>query len=173
MTARTIIESFGSEFRKTKSACEGAIRQVDDTQLHAQINSRQNSIAVIVQHMHGNMLSRWTDFLNSDGEKPTRDREGEFADRRLSRNELMRIWDEGWKCVFAALAPLTDADLTRTVLIRKEPHSVALAITRQIAHYSWHAGQIALIAKHLAGENWQYLTIPPGGSGEFNRKMGV
>jgi hypothetical protein len=173
MNPRTVIEAFETEFRKTKSACEGAMRQVDDQQLHTQINPRQNSIAVIVQHMYGNMLSRWTDFLSSDGEKPTRNRESEFVDRHLSRNQLIRLWDDGWKCVFDALSSLTDADLGRTVLIRKAPHTVALAIVRQIAHYGWHAGQIALIAKHLVGENWNYLTIPPGGSAEFNQKMGV
>lgn len=173
MSNRTTVEAFEQEFRKTRAACEGAMRQVDDAGLHARINERQNSIAVIVQHLHGNMLSRWTDFLNSDGEKPTRNREGEFAERGLSRQELMRLWEEGWECVFDALAALSDADLARTVEIRNEPHTVALAIVRQIAHYSWHAGQIALIAKHLVGEKWNYLTVPPGGSDAFNRKMGV
>ena len=174
MSDRTAIEAFESEFRKTKATCEGAMRQVDDVGLHAQINDgRQNSIAVIVQHLHGNMLSRWTDFLGSDGEKPSRDRDGEFVERGLPRDELMRVWEEGWRCLFDALAPLTDADLGRTVMIRREPHTVGLALVRQMAHYSWHAGQIALIAKHLAGEKWKYLTVPPGGSGEFNRKMGL
>src|SRR5579864_8473848 len=112
--------------------------------------------------MHGNMLSRWTDFLISDGEKPSRDRDGEFVDRGLSREQIMTLWEGAWHCVFDALAPLTDADLGRTVMIRKEPHTVALAIVRQIAHYSWHAGQIALVGKHLAGDRWKYLTVPPG-----------
>jgi hypothetical protein len=168
-----MIKAFESEFRKTKAACERAMKQVDDAGLHVQINRRQNSIAVIVQHMHGNMLSRWTDFLVSDGEKPDRDREGEFVERGLPRDELLRLWEEGWRCVFDALAPLTDDELAGTVLIRREPHTVAMAIVRQVAHYSWHAGQIALIAKHLVGEKWQYLTIPPGGSAAFNRTMGL
>ena len=167
MTDHTALDAFETEFRKTKSACEKAMGQVHDAGLHAQLNPRQNSIAVIIQHMHGNMLSRWTDFLTTDGEKPTRDREAEFVDRQLPRADLMALWERGWACVFAALAPLTDADLSRTVTIRTEPHTVALAVARQLAHYSWHAGQIALIGKHLVGERWKYLTIPPGGSAEW------
>ncbi len=173
MSQRTTIAAFEDEFRKTKAACEGAMRQLDEAQLHAQINPRQNGVAVIVQHLHGNMLSRFTNFLTTDGEKPTRNREGEFADRKLSREAMMALWEEGWRCVFAALAPLTDEDLARTILIRNEPHTVALAIARQLAHYGWHAGQIALIGKHLLGERWNYLTVPPGGSAAFNQKMGV
>jgi hypothetical protein len=173
MTNRTTIKAFETEFRNAKSACERAMRQLDEAQLHAQINPQQNSIAVIVQHLHGNMLSRFTNFLTSDGEKPTRNREGEFADRKLSREALMALWEEGWQCVFAAIVPLGDEDLPRTVLIRNEPHTVALAIARQVAHYNWHAGQIALIGKHLLGETWNYLTVPPGGSGAFNQKMGM
>ena len=173
MSDRRLLQTFESEFRKTKRQAEAAIAQVNDAGLHARLNPRQNSIAVIVQHIAGNMLSRFTDFLTSDGEKPDRDRESEFVDRDLPRSELMQLWERGWACLFGAIAPLTDADLERTVTIRREPHSVFLALVRQTAHYAWHAGQIALIAKHLKGEGWQYLTIPPGGSGEFNRKMGV
>ena len=109
------------------------------------------------------MLSRWTDFLTTDGEKPTRNRNAEFLDRQLPRDQLMTLWQQGWGCVFDALRPLTDADLARMVAIRNEPHTVALAIARQLAHYSWHAGQIALIGKHLVGHRWKYLTVPPGG----------
>ena len=173
MSTRTTIEAFETEFRKTKSSCEAAIGQLDDAGLHARINPLQNSVAVIIQHLHGNMLSRWTDFLSSDGEKPTRNREAEFAERHLSRERLTGLWEEGWRCVFGALAELTDADLGRTVMIRNEPHTVALAIARQLAHYGWHAGQIALIGKHLLGDRWNYLTVPPGGSSAFNREQGV
>lgn len=173
MSSRTTIHALEAEFAKTKSACEWAMGQVDDSGLHTRINPSQNSIAVIVQHLHGNMLSRWTDFLSSDGEKPTRDREAEFVDRQFSRDQLMALWEQGWGSVFSALGPLTDADLGRTVTIRKDPHTVALAIARQLAHYGWHAGQIALIGKHLVGHRWKYLTIPPGGSAAFNKKMGV
>ena len=173
MSDRHLLQAFESEFRKTKRQAEAAMAQVDDAGLHTRLNPRQNSIAVIVQHMAGNLLSRFTDFLTTDGEKPWRGREGEFVDRQLSRPELIDLWERGWACLFGAIAPLTDADLERTVTIRREPHTVFLALVRQTAHYAWHAGQIALIAKHLKGEGWQYLTIPPGGSAEFNRKMGV
>lgn len=173
MQPRLILESFEDEFRKTKKLAEGAIAQVDDSGLHAQINPLQNSIATIMQHMAGNMISRWTDFLTSDGEKPGRNRESEFIDRNLPRAELMAFWERGWKCLFDALAPLSDADLGREVLIRREPHTVAMAIVRQIAHYGWHAGQIALIAKHLKGDAWKYLTVAPGGSQQFNRAKGL
>ena len=173
MSERQLLEAFESEFRKTRRQAEAAIAQVDDAGLHARLNPQQNSIAVIVQHMAGNMLSRFSDFLTTDGEKPNRDRESEFVDRDLPRPKLMSLWERGWTCLFDALAPLTDADLERTVTIRREPHTVFLALVRQTAHYAWHAGQIALIAKHQKGEGWQYLTIPPGGTAEFNRKMGV
>ncbi|MGH7176399.1 MAG: DUF1572 family protein [Tepidisphaeraceae bacterium] len=170
---RTTIEAFESEFDRSKRYAESTMSQLTDADLHAQLNPRQNSVAVIIQHLHGNMLSRFTDFLTSDGEKPTRDRDREFVDRNLSRAQLMALWDQGWECVFDAMANLTDADLPRTVTIRAEPHTVALAITRQVAHYAWHAAQIALIGKHLVGERWKYLTIPPGGSSEFNKHKGL
>src|SRR5689334_7226194 len=118
------------------------------------------------------MRSRFTDFLTTDGEKPNRNREGEFVQENLPRQEIMTLWEAGWRCVFAAIEPLSPADLERTVLIRNEPHSVVLAITRQIAHYNYHVGQIVLLAKHIKtmrGEEWNYLTVPPGGSKEFNR----
>jgi hypothetical protein len=147
--------------------------QLSDAQLHQQINPLQNSIAAIVQHLAGNMESRWTDFLAADGEKPGRDREAEFVDRQLSRAELTDLWERGWRCVFDALAELSDADLSRIVTIRNEPHTVFQAIVRQVEHYGWHAGQIALIGKHLLGDRWNYLTIPPGGTAAFNKKLGI
>jgi hypothetical protein len=168
-----MVATFEEQFQKTKSACERAMAQVSDAQLHEQINPRQNSIATIVQHLAGNMESRWTDFLTTDGEKPGRDRESEFADRQLPCAELTALWERGWRCVFDALVDLCDADLGRTVIIRNHPHTVLQAIVRQIDHYGWHAGQIALIGKHLAGDRWNYLTIPPGDTAAFNRKMGI
>ena len=173
MSARTTIAASETELYKAKHFGEAAIAQVCDAGLHEQINPRQNSIAVLVQHLHGSMLSRFTDFLETDGEKPTRDRDREFADRNLTRDQLMSLWDEGWHCVFDALAPLTDDDLSRIVTIRTEPLTVALAIARQVAHYAWHVGQIALIGKQLVGANWKYLTIPPGGSAAFNARLAV
>jgi hypothetical protein len=173
MSTRTTIAAFEREFYRTKHYGETAIAQVNDLDLHEQINPLQNSIAVIVQHLHGNMMSRFADFLETDGEKPTRDRDGEFVDRGLARDQLTQLWNQGWGHVFDALAPLTDDDLWRIVTIRTEPHTVAMAMARQLAHYSWHVGQIALIGKHLVADRWKYLTIPPGGSAAFNARMGV
>ncbi len=170
---RTVIEAFEREMARTKFLCEAALRQVDDAGLHATLSPRQNSLAAIVQHLAGNMDSRFTDFLTSDGEKATRNREGEFVDRHLGRADLMALWERGWKAAMDTLAGLTDADLGRIVRIRNEPHTVALALTRQAVHQGWHAGQIALLAKHLAGEKWAYLTIPPGGTAAFNAARGV
>jgi Protein of unknown function (DUF1572) len=173
MHSRSSVEVYENEFRKTKRLAEGAITQVDDEALHSQLNPLQNSIAAIMQHLSGNMISRFTDFLTSDGEKPGRDREAEFVDRHLSRGELMSSWESGWKCLFDALASLEDADLARIVTIRNEPHTVLQALVRQIGHYGWHVGQIALLCKHFKEEGWCYLTIPPKGTEAFNRKMGM
>jgi hypothetical protein len=173
MSSRLYLETFEEEFLKTRSLADRSIEQLNDHELHFQLNPLQNSVAAIMQHMAGNMLSRWINFLDTDGEKPTRDREAEFADQRLPRDKLLELWAGGWNALFGALAPLTDADLTRVVTIRNEPHTVLKAINRQTAHYAWHAAQIALIAKHLRQQQWNYLTSPPGGSDAFNQKMGV
>jgi hypothetical protein len=125
----------------------------------------------MVKHMAGNMRSRWIDFLVSDGEKPNRHRDTEFEAPPRTRAELLDMWDDGWKCVFEALAPLTDADLGRTVLIRSEPHSVMQAIQRQMAHYPYHVGQIVFVAKHCAGARWTSLSIPRGKSSEFTARL--
>ena len=167
-----VLHALIDELRKTKRTAERAFGQLEDEDFFFRLNPRQNSIYVIVKHLSGNMLSRWTDFLTSDGEKPGRDRESEFVEELVPRERIMELWEKGWAAVFAALEPLGDADLTRTVTIRGEPHTVAMAAVRQVAHYAYHVGQILLIAKHLRGERWKYLTIPPGGSAEFNRKMG-
>lgn len=166
-----IVQHCIDEFRKTKSTADAAIAQLNDVELHIRINPSQNSVAVIMQHVAGNMLSRWTDFLTSDGEKPGRDREREFAEIQMPRVALLDRWECGWQALFSALESITDADLNRTVHIRGEPHSVFQAINRQTAHYNLHLGQILLIAKHLRGESWKYLTIPPGGSVAFNQNM--
>jgi len=158
-------------FRWNKRLGEGAMAQVTDDQLLAVLDPEANSIATIVKHMAGNMRSRWTDFLASDGEKPGRNRDSEFIDPAPTRAGLLAEWEKGWACVFAALAPLSDADLTRTVTIRGEPHSVVQAINRQLAHYSYHVGQIVFLAKHFAGDGWQSLSIPRNRSAEFNRKV--
>jgi Protein of unknown function (DUF1572) len=158
-------------FRQYKKLGEGAMRQVTDEQLFAVLDSEMNSIAVVVKHMAGNMRSRFRDFLTSDGEKPDRNRDTEFVDPPSSREALMKLWEEGWDYVFSAIEPLTDADLTLTVTIRGEPHSVMQAIQRQMAHYAYHCGQIVLLAKHFQHAEWKSLTVPRGKSAEFNKKM--
>lgn len=158
-------------FRQYKQLGEKAIAQVGDEQLFAALDEESNSIAIIVKHMTGNMRSRWTDFLTSDGEKPTRNRDSEFFDPPATREALLRDWEQGWICVFSAIEPLADADLARTVTIRGEAHSVMQAINRQLAHYSMHVGQIIMLAKHYAGPEWRTLSVARNRSAEFNRKV--
>jgi len=142
--------------------------QCPDAGLVALLEAESNSIATIVKHMAGNMISRWTDFLTTDGEKPNRNRDSEFDEPPKNCVEVLDTWDAGWKCFFATLESLSDADLTKTVTIRGEAHSVMQAINRQVAHYSYHVGQIAFLARHYAGPNWKSLTIPKKKSQEFN-----
>ncbi len=158
-------------FRQYKKLAESAMEQVSDAQLSAALDPEMNSIAQLVKHLAGNMRSRWTDFLTSDGEKPDRDRDSEFVAPPKTRAELLEIWEDGWSRVLSALEPRTDADLTRTVTIRGEPHSVVQAINRQLAHYASHCGQIIFLAKHWQHEHWKSLSIPRGKSAEFNRRL--
>jgi uncharacterized damage-inducible protein DinB len=160
-----------SLFRYYKKLGEGAMEQVSDEQLFATLDAEMNSIAIIVKHMSGNMRSRWTDFLTSDGEKPDRNRDTEFEQPPATRAELLKVWNDGWERVFAALEPLSDSDLERSVPIRGEAHSVMQAINRQIAHYSYHIGQIVFLAKHLNASGWKSLTVPRNKSAEFNQKV--
>lgn len=165
------IEESLAVFRQYKQMAEGAMAQLSDDQLFATLDGEMNSIALIVKHMTGNMRSRWTNFLTSDGEKPDRNRDTEFIEPPATREALLERWETGWKIVFDAIEPLTDADLTRTVTIRSEPHSVLQAINRQVAHYASHIGQIIFLAKHLAGSNWKTLSVPRNRSAEFNRRV--
>jgi len=158
-------------FRFYKKMAEGAMEQVTDEQLFATLDEEMNSIAIIVKHMTGNMRSRWTDFLTSDGEKPDRNRDTEFVDPPATREELLKVWNDGWESVFHALDPLTDSDLERKVTIRGEPHSVMQAINRQIAHYAYHCGQIVFLAKHFKASEWKSLSVPRNRSADFNRKV--
>jgi uncharacterized damage-inducible protein DinB len=160
-------------FRYYKNLGERAIAQVTDEQLLAALDSEMNSIAVLVKHMAGNMRSRWTDFLESDGEKPDRRRDAEFIDPPSTREALLAVWEQGWDCLFKALEPLSEEDLRRTVTIRGEAHSVMQAINRQVAHYSYHCGQIVLLAKHLNHGSWRSLSVPRGQSEQFNRRAGT
>ena len=165
------IEDALAVFRYYKRLAERAMEQVTDEQLNVAIDKEANSIAVIMKHMTGNMRSRWTDFLTTDGEKPDRDRDSEFVEPPATRESLMAMWEDGWNCIFSAIEPLTDADLGRTVTIRGEAHSVMQAINRQLAHYPHHVGQIVLLAKHFACDHWQSLSVPRNKSAEFNRKV--
>jgi hypothetical protein len=158
-------------FRHYKKMGEGAIAQVNDAHLCTTLDPEMNSIALIVKHMAGNMRSRWTYFLTTDGEKPDRNRDTEFEAPPATRDAILKMWEEGWACVFAALEPLSDADLSREVTIRGEPHSVMQAINRQIAHYSYHVGQIVFLAKHFQSEQWKSLSVPRKGSADFNQRV--
>lgn len=158
-------------FRYYKNLGERAMAQCPDEGLFIMLDAESNSIAIVVKHMAGNMGSRWTDFLTSDGEKPDRNRDTEFEAPPTTRAELMEMWERGWKLLFGELEPLNDADLTRTITIRTEPHSVTQAINRQVAHYSYHVGQIVYLARHFAGDKWQTLTIPKKKSAEFNKQV--
>jgi len=155
-------------FQYYKSVGDKAIAQVSEDQLHWQYNPETNSIAIIIKHIAGNSISRWTDFLASDGEKPWRDRDDEFEDSQLSHDELIALWEKGWQCLFDAIDPLIADDLLRIIYIRNEGHTVMEAINRQLAHIPYHIGQIVHIAKMVAGTEWKSLTIPKGKSKEFN-----
>jgi len=158
-------------FRHYKKLAERAMAQVGDEDLFTALDGESNSIAIVVKHMAGNMRSRWTDFLTTDGEKPDRNRDTEFEDPPATREALLQVWEDGWNRVFTALEPLSDADLGRTITIRGEAHSVMQAINRQVAHYANHIGQIVLLAKHFAGDGWKSLTVPRKGSADFNRRV--
>jgi hypothetical protein len=134
--------------------------QVKDEDLFTVLDHEMNSIALIVKHMAGNMRSRWTDFLTTDGEKPDRNRDLEFVDPPDTRAALLALWEQGWQYVLTAIQPLSEEDLSRAVTIRGEPHSVMQAINRQIAHYAYHCGQIVLLAKHFNHDSWQSLSMP-------------
>lgn len=166
------IEDSISLFRYYKRLGEGAMQQLSDQQLFEALDSESNSIAVIVKHMAGNMRSRFTDFLTTDGEKPSRNRDSEFESVGLdTRTEVMQLWEQGWRVVFAALEPLTDDTLSHTITIRSEPHSVMQAINRQLAHYPHHVGQIVFLAKHLRSSDWKTLSVPRGKSSDFNERV--
>jgi hypothetical protein len=161
MLPQDYLEETIMELRRLKDLAEKAVAQISDGDFFATLDPESNSIAVIVKHMAGNMRSRWTDFLTSDGEKPDRNRDGEFViEVRDSKEGLLKRWEMGWSCLFEAITPLKPEDLDRTVQIRGKPLSVLQAINRQISHYAYHVGQIVFLAKHFAGERWQSLSVP-------------
>jgi hypothetical protein len=163
-----LIKSIDAEYRRYKAMAEGAIEQVPEELLSAPGPSNGNSLAIICWHLSGNLKSRFSDFLNSDGEKPWRQREEEFAARQVSRAELLAKWTEGWEVLLDALSTLTDDDLTRTVHIRGQALAVHEALHRSLAHASYHVGQIVYVAHAFCGESWRYLSIPPGSSTAYN-----
>ena len=154
-------------FRGMKNLGERAMAQLDDHHFHIRLDPESNSLEQLILHLHGNMISRWTDWLKTDGEKPDRDRDGEFEDAGLSRAELEQRWQEGWDCLFNALASITDSDLGRIVTIRGEPHTALQAIQRQVSHYAYHVGQIVFLAKHFKSRDWKTLSIARGQSKSF------
>ena len=161
-------------FRYYKKLAEGAMTQISDEEFFRTLDSESNSVAVNMKHMAGNMLSRWTNFLTTDGEKPERNRDMEFVMLpETTRDEMIAYWERGWKCVFDAVEPLRPDDLMRTVRIRGQDHTVVQAINRQLAHYAYHAGQIVYLAKHFRSSEWQTLSVPKNKSAEFNARMSV
>ncbi|MBK7980907.1 MAG: DUF1572 family protein [Ignavibacteriae bacterium] len=162
------LDSAKKQFEYYKMLGEKTFSQVQDDKLFWQYNDESNSIATIVKHLWGNMLSRWTDFLTSDGEKEFRDRDAEFKNDISSREELLSKWNEGWSCFFNTINSLTANDLDKIIYIRNQGHTVAEAINRQLAHYPYHIGQIVFIGKLLCNENWTSLSIPKGNSKEYN-----
>jgi hypothetical protein len=167
-TSKELILLIRSEFRKAKELADKAIAQVSDEQLYVKPEEESNNIAIIIRHITGNLISRFTDFYTSDGEKPDRNRDSEFEDIHLSRKELLDRWDKAWNIVFTLTDSLTAEDLLKTVHIRKEPHTVMKALMRQISHYNYHVGQIVLLSKMLKGSSWKTLSIPKGGSQAYN-----
>lgn len=165
------LDSAVKRFAEYKTLGDKTLAQLSHEQLHFQPSETANSIAIIIQHLHGNMLSRWTAFLTEDGEKPWRNRDAEFEAQAFSKEELMQLWSEGWAALFNALGSLTAHDLLKNITIRTQPLSVIDAINRQLVHYSGHVGQIVYIGKWLQGEHWQSLSIPKGASQSFNEQL--
>jgi len=159
-------------FHEIRQQCDGAIGQVPPELWSRRLDPESNSIVTLVLHLAGNMISRWTDFLTTDGEKADRNRDAEFEDPdALGHEALLARWEKGWACLFGALEGITGDDLERIVVIRSKPHSVVEAINRQLTHYAYHSGQLVFLSKHLAGAGWKTLSIARRGSAEFNESM--
>jgi hypothetical protein len=174
MSSESIIQNYLADalsaFRAYKKLADKAIEQTKDDELFVKLDDEANSIAIVMKHMAGNMISRWTDFLSSDGEKPDRNRDMEFVmEAATSKEDLLAYWERGWKCVFDSIEPLKSDDLERKVLIRGQEHTIVQAINRQLMHYSYHIGQIVFLAKHFRSSEWRSLSIPRNRSAEFNK----
>lgn len=166
----TYLDSIKKRFLSYKELGEKSIAQVDDHQIHWKPEENSNSITIIVKHMSGNMLSRFTDFLTTDGEKPWRERDAEFEEENCDKAGLLAIWEKGWQCLINTLDSLREEDLSKTITIRNEPLSVMDALNRQLAHHAYHVGQIVYIAKMIRSANWKTLSVPKKGSKEYNEK---
>lgn len=160
-----------SEFRKLKALGDKALSRLDEEELHQVTGKESNSIAVIIQHMSGNMVSRWTDFLTTDGEKPDRQRDREFEEGNATKESLLQTWEKGWAVLFGTLEALSGNDMLQDVYIRGERHTVLEAMSRQLSHYAYHSGQLVYLARMMKGNAWQSLSIPKGRSDEFNDAM--
>lgn len=167
----TYLADVSNCFRGYKKLAERALEQVDDEEIMGSRGGGSNSIALIVKHIAGNQRSRWRDFLTEDGEKPDRNRDFEFEYGGESREDLMKAWEDGWRTMFGSIDSLAPEDLSKTVLIRGERHSVFQAISRQLTHYAYHIGQIVLLAKEIRGDEWKTLSVPKGRSNDFNAYM--
>ena len=173
MSSEAIVQNYlddsRSAMRAYKKLAEKAIAQLKDEEFFITLDEEANSVAVVMKHMAGNMISRWTDFLTSDGEKPDRNRDMEFViESQTTKDDVIAYWERGWKCVFDALAPLRPEDCEKTVLIRGEKHTIVQAINRQLMHYAYHIGQIVYLAKHFRSTAWTSLSVPRNRSAEFN-----
>ena len=164
------LESAIKQFESYKSLGEKTFEQLTDEHLHWQYNDDSNSIAIVVKHMVGNMLSRWTNFLTEDGEKEWRQRDAEFEDSYANKAEMIQAWQKGWQCLFDAITPLQPKDLEKIVYIRNQGHTVTEAINRQLCHYAYHVGQLVYIGKLIKGNDWKSLSIPKNQSDAYNKE---
>ncbi|AHF14584.1 DUF1572 family protein [Niabella soli] len=171
MNGTIFLKSAIQQFKDYKLLAEKTFAQLEDKDFHYNPDKVNNNLAVNITHMHGNMLSRWTDFLAKDGEKEWRRRDEEFEEQNLNQEQLLQLWEAGWTCLFNALESLHPEDLDKTIYIRTKPLTVLEAVQRQLTHYSYHVGQIVFIGKHIKGDQWQGLSVPKGGSKQFNEQL--
>ena len=171
LTGEEYLDTIKEDFKKYKKIAEDTLSQLNEDEIHYRSGEDSNSISILIQHVSGNLVSRFSDFLTADGEKEWRKRDTEFEEQNLSKEKLIEKWNSGWKILFDQLDKLSPEDLTKSILIRNEPHSVIKALNRQAVHYAYHVGQIVFIAKEIKKESWKTLSVAKGKSEEFNRKM--
>lgn len=176
MSSEAIVQNYHEDavkaLRAYKKLAEKAVAQLKEEEFFVTLDDEANSVAVVMKHMAGNMFSRWTDFLTSDGEKPNRNRDMEFViEPQTTKDDVLAYWERGWQCVFDAVEPLRPEDFDKTVMIRGEKHTIVQAINRQLMHYAYHIGQIVFLAKHFRSAEWKSLSIPRNKSAEFNASL--